>query len=159
MQENSCSQSKKCSRCEVDKPFTEFHKKKERKDGLTSECKACQSKWQKEFYSDPINKQKRIDRQSTKEAKIRAREYDLKSKYGITSADYEEMLKSQDSKCKTCGTNVPGGRSTKYFHVDHCHDSGKIRGLLCSSCNKALGLLKESISTLENLIKYIEDNK
>lgn len=61
----------------------------------------------------------------------------LKSRYGITSEDYAEMLKSQNSLCLICEEEKP-------LHVDHCHSTGKVRGLLCHSCNNGLGCFKDS---------------
>lgn len=70
----------------------------------------------------------------------RFRNWQLLRDYGITLEQYNEMLKSQDYRCAICGTDNPGGRGA--FHVDHNHITGKVRGLLCSSCNHAIGLLK-----------------
>jgi hypothetical protein len=67
------------------------------------------------------------------------------------------MLVSQEHKCKGCKrdfSEVAKGR----LHVDHCHTSGKVRGLLCHNCNLALGLLKDKIEVLANLIVYLEES-
>ena len=82
----------------------------------------------------------------------------LKRTYGITRQDYEDMLKAQENCCKICGSE---GFLMKEHHrmklvVDHCHDSGKVRGLLCHNCNRALGLMKDSVHTLESAIDYLE---
>jgi hypothetical protein len=60
--------------------------------------------------------------------------------YGITVADYEAMLRSQGGGCAICGA-LKAGPKTVYFAVDHCHDTGVVRGLLCISCNTRLGVL------------------
>ena len=78
--------------------------------------------------------------------------YKRKSNYKITTKEYNNLVVQQKSKCATC-PNV-----NKKLHVDHCHETGKVRGLLCSNCNTALGLVKENISTLTNLISYIANN-
>ena len=57
-------------------------------------------------------------------------------------------------KCMICGTEDPG-RNCESFCIDHCHDTGQIRGLLCHSCNIGLGNFKDSIETLEKAIKYL----
>jgi Recombination endonuclease VII len=73
------------------------------------------------------------------------------SKYGLTPADYERMVAERQGRCDGCsGTN--GGRS---LVVDHCHKSGKVRGLLCYSCNQALSLIQDSAETLLRLAEYL----
>jgi hypothetical protein len=69
--------------------------------------------------------------------KEKLRESLWKRKYGITRADYDGMLASQGGHCAVCPKTEPGGRG-KYFHVDHDHQTGKIRGLLCFEHNTAL---------------------
>lgn len=73
----------------------------------------------------------------------------LKHNYGITLEDYEIMFKNQEGKCFIC--NV----LKEVLHVDHCHETDKVRGLLCGNCNKALGLLKDNISVLNKAIDYL----
>ncbi len=94
--------------------------------------------------------------------KVYARKRDFKKKYGITPEDYTKMIIEQDNKCKICGKeevdkNAHGNLRT--LSVDHCHDSGQVRGLLCNKCNRALGYFKDSIDTLKEAIKYLEKNK
>lgn len=61
----------------------------------------------------------------------------LIAQYGITSAQYDEMLEAQGGVCAICRTDTPGAKK-KFFHVDHCHDTGEVRGLLCMSCNSRI---------------------
>lgn len=78
--------------------------------------------------------------------------------YGITIDDYETMLKNQNNKCKICFG--PGFKMADHHDlllvVDHCHETGIIRGLLCHNCNRALGLLKDSIFNLLSAKDYLE---
>lgn len=67
---------------------------------------------------------------------------------------YESMLKSQNNKCKICGSTDPGHNSES-FCIDHCHSAGHIRGLLCHSCNLGLGNFKDNIDSLQKAIKYL----
>lgn len=81
----------------------------------------------------------------------------LRRNYDITVEQYQKMLTEQNSKCKIC--NKPGFK-IKESHklllvVDHCHKTGKVRGLLCHNCNRALGLLQDSVTNLENAIQYL----
>lgn len=78
----------------------------------------------------------------------------LKEK-GITLEQYNTILNIQNKKCAICGSTQPDNRYKKYFYVDHNHINGKIRGLLCFSCNLGLGLFKDNIKFLESAIKYL----
>lgn len=82
----------------------------------------------------------------------------LKRKYNITLDDYNRMVNEQNNLCKVCGK--PGDESNKnsVLHIDHCHSTGRVRGLLCDNCNRALGMVKEDIVILEALINYIKEN-
>lgn len=77
-------------------------------------------------------------------------------RYGISLEDYEEMLKKQNKKCKICGSEEYGRKSSNYFAVDHCHKTGKVRGLLCHQCNVGLGKFKDNEEILFKAIKYLK---
>jgi hypothetical protein len=82
----------------------------------------------------------------------------LKRNYGMTYKQYQEMLIEQDSKCFLCGG--PGFLMNKERHklalvVDHCHETGKVRGLLCHNCNRALGLFKDNPDVLIKAAEYV----
>lgn len=81
--------------------------------------------------------------------------YWLRHKYGITLDDRDRMLHEQGGCCAICSTEKPSGYN---WHVDHCHTTKRVRGLLCSRCNQALGLVSENISTLQSMIKYVENH-
>jgi len=87
------------------------------------------------------------------------RDYFLTRKFGITTKDYDKMLLEQQMRCAVCQGTSTGDKRSKNFHVDHCHTTGKIRGLLCSACNKGLGLFTDSQDKLENAIKYLQKHK
>ncbi|KKN36747.1 hypothetical protein LCGC14_0770530 [marine sediment metagenome] len=76
--------------------------------------------------------------------------------YGIRIEEYEELLQSQNNKCAICGILVKRGRRKKNFAVDHNHETGEVRGLLCEDCNRGIGLLREDIGILQKAIKYLE---
>ena len=85
----------------------------------------------------------------------------LKRQYGLTFEEFDAMLSSQENACAICGTKQPSknrGR-TRRFHVDHCHKTGKVRGLLCKSCNIALGEIEDNIHTLKSMIQYLESHE
>lgn len=73
--------------------------------------------------------------------------------YGITSKDYNELFKTQEGRCKFCRKHQ-SELKTK-LNIDHCHKTGKVRGLLCNQCNQALGLLKENKDTIKRMLEYL----
>jgi hypothetical protein len=84
------------------------------------------------------------------------RNYILRTTYGIDLNEYEAMLTRQGNRCAICDTDKPCQRGDQHsWRVDHCHSTGKVRALLCHNCNIAMGLLKESTTTLQKMIGYI----
>ncbi len=79
----------------------------------------------------------------------------LKEKYKITRADYMRMLEEQNYGCAFCGREGAHD-DLKFLHVDHCHSTGKVRGLLCFNCNGMLGQAKDNLETLRKAIAYLE---
>lgn len=79
------------------------------------------------------------------------REYTLKNVYGITHSDYLAMLATQGGGCALCNRKPAKG---KYLHVDHCHTSGKVRGVLCHQCNWYLGTIDADPTILERIHEY-----
>lgn len=91
------------------------------------------------------------------EAKLMKRRSHLK-RYGITHDDYNHMLEQQGGVCRACGTCYPGNGKSHYFDVDHCHTTGRVRALLCRTCNTTLGVLeghRERIVLLEAYLQSI----
>lgn len=72
--------------------------------------------------------------------------------YGVSRSNFETMLKMQCEQCSICETKL----NQKNTHIDHCHKSGKVRSLLCSRCNQAIGLIDESIERLEKIKQYFQ---
>ncbi len=82
-------------------------------------------------------------------------EWRLRNRYGITVETYNNLLEKQNHVCAICFQKP---KHRKRLAVDHCHGTGKIRGLLCMDCNLALGLMKDSTEMLDNCIKYLKEN-
>lgn len=80
----------------------------------------------------------------------------LKRLYNLELVDYNKMLIAQNNCCAIC--KIPKDKLRYKLSVDHCHKTGKVRGLLCSSCNTALGLFKDNIISLETAIVYLGKN-
>ena len=122
-------------------------------------CKACKGKSQRKYRSKPEVrerlKQESKEWRETPRGKRISKSKELSSKFGITLDDYAEMLESQNNGCAVCGGQSIHGRM---LSVDHCHETGKIRGLLCLKCNTALGYLNDSEPLVVNLLGYIRDH-
>jgi hypothetical protein len=73
--------------------------------------------------------------------------------YGITLAEYNKMFEDQGGRCAICGS--PDEVEGRRLAIDHCHDSGRVRGLLCGKCNRGLGLFYDNKQLLENAISYL----
>lgn len=140
----------KCTSCSELKPFSDFIKS----NNNGNKCKACRSKWKKEYYRRPGVKEK--------ERKHFLNSY-FKRKYGITYEQYTDMFLKQNGKCAICGKekNYHDFRSSKRINlaVDHCHKTGKVRGLLCIICNNGLGAFKDDLKLFLKAMRYIKSNQ
>ena len=102
-----------------------------------------------------MNRLKQLRRRDTvPEQKEYERTAKLMAKYGLTHEDYLRLLKEQDGKCAICRTDNPRQRS-EHFHIDHNHETGEIRGLLCSPCNQGLGYFQENVEVMAKAIAYL----
>jgi hypothetical protein len=84
----------------------------------------------------------------------RARRHLIKKKFGLTLDRFDEMLRHQGGGCAICAATDPGGQGN--FHVDHCHVTRVVRGLLCHRCNTGLGLFRESPAALQRAIACLQ---
>lgn len=88
----------------------------------------------------------------------KARNRHLLDKYDLSLDQYNELLKSQNNMCAICSRLKPN-QTTNNLHVDHCHKTGKIRGLLCDKCNRGLGFFSEDISLFQKAIEYVKKHQ
>lgn len=132
---------KQCFRCKAVKPLGEFHKNG--KKGLHSWCKACAK----------IHRQKNYAKNRPKLA-LAHRKWCIKNTYGLTLEQYDQMFEDQGGVCKTCGKVNRDGRR---LYIDHNHETGKVRGLLCHRCNSLLGFVKDDIDILQNILAYLKE--
>jgi hypothetical protein len=129
---------KKCTKCGVQKPLSEFNNDKRRKDGKYGKCRVCHIFVSREWQNKNPEKVK-----NAKWLRL----------FGV-SFDFIENLKiEQNNKCGICKIEL--NTDTK-AHIDHCHATGIVRGILCQKCNQALGLFKDSIPSLKSAQKYLE---
>jgi hypothetical protein len=158
---------KRCSKCGELKPLDQYYAAKGCRDGLRGDCKACFSarakaryaeksdeikayvkRWQQE-NADRLNAYRRAHN-ANRRREIRERH--LKRTFGITLVDFDAMLAAQSGGCAICGRQAPENTS---LHVDHDHETGVVRGLLCFTCNGALGMLGESDEFLSRAADYV----
>ena len=124
--------TKRCTKCSVKYPNTKefFYVEKRFKIGLRSCCKSC--------YKSIVNNKNR------------------KETYGVSPEQYDEMFISQGGCCNICATHQED--QTSSMAVDHCHKTMNVRGLLCSKCNTAIGLLKDDPLVVLEAAKYLVEN-
>ena len=139
------TKKKKCTKCGVDRVLTDFYSDSRRKDGATSWCRVC---W-REY--DAARREK-LGPRGRKDRK-------LKYMYGMSYTEYSAMLKAQNNVCAICKgketvTNNKSGKLQKLC-VDHDHITGKVRALLCTSCNKGLGLFDDKPDKVLAAYNYI----
>ena len=137
---------KQCPKCKLTLSVDLFQKNRSAKDGLQYQCTSCR----KLIEKSPIKLAR--DRKRYHDNKGIYRDKYYQRTYGLTIDQYNSLLASQGNKCAVCKGNCKTGR---LLAVDHDHNSGSVRGLLCSSCNQALGLLQDDSEIISNLLKYI----
>jgi hypothetical protein len=115
----------------------------ENKKKCRGECLRC---YQKE------NKKARAN---TPVAKAKRRRNKIFAKYKITMAEYEAMNRKQSGKCAIC-FDLPENQPYGVLCIDHCHKTGKVRGLLCKECNTGLGRFEDKLQILSNAIDYLK---
>ena len=118
-----------CTACNKTLSLSFFAVNRSAPDGRRSKCRACVAIWN--------------------------RRYLLERRFGLTPEDYDAMLSSQGGRCALCRADKPGGRWDR-FHVDHCHETGRVRGLLCYFCNCALGTLGDSPEAIARVLAYVD---
>ena len=126
--------SKTCSKCKTEKSLFDFYK-------TSNACKSCYTERQKLWNTN--NKEKRP---------INNRRHSLKKHYGLTESEHQLMVTKQNGTCAIC--NQEG-----LLCVDHNHTTGKVRGLLCKSCNLGIGSFADDVERLQAAINYLNSQK
>jgi hypothetical protein len=133
---------KKCNQCGKILPLELFYKKLNGKSNYCISCtKQNQKILSKKLYdSNPEHRQKKTDSKIYK-------------KWGMTAQEYEWKLESQCHQCAICDDDLIRGRTT---HLDHCHNTGKIRDFLCQNCNRGIGMFRDNPTLLTSAINYLK---
>lgn len=153
-----CTMLKVCSSCHQEKSLECFAKRSKSNDGRRGTCKECvHNRYIRWKENNPEKVREKWRKASLSYYSKNASQRNLKQRIGrvgIAEEEYWKLYSNQDGKCKICNTlenDSPKGR----LHIDHCHTTGKVRGLLCSRCNTAIGLLFEDPCILENAKQYL----
>lgn len=151
---------RQCTQCGEWKPLTDFPKARNFPDGRRSYCRICYSFLAKEKYQRTriVVLSKAKDKRIAEPIlfSIQKRRTRLKTQYGLTEDQFWAMLESQQDHCLACKRLFTYKTAMDEPKVDHCHNSGKVRGLLCGWCNASLGMMRESAPHLRALARYAE---
>ncbi|MFK0112770.1 endonuclease VII domain-containing protein [Streptomyces sp. NPDC091217] len=174
---------KRCSRCQEHKPRADFASNKSMKDGLQVYCRGCSAAYYRQRQDargrkprprvmapeghkycqrcEQIKPHSEWDRNGTASdglstrckacRAVEGRAYHLKRNYGLTEAERDAMIAAQYGLCAICLDAPP-------VHVDHCHKTGRVRGVLCFNCNSAIGKLRDKPDAARRAAAYLEGN-
>lgn len=143
---------KACTKCGQTKPLTDFY--------YSANGKAAKNKIYKSACKECVKEGARRWARENPEHHARTRyAYELARTYGITIEEYEALVAKNGGGCAICGaaeTKVHASGTVFRFSVDHCHETGKIRGILCMTCNRAIGMMKDNPQLLRKAAEYLE---
>lgn len=142
--------TKVCSKCGKEKPVSEFYRRTASKDGLNASCKECTKKAaaerrERQRKSMVLEDARRADAQKRR---------NLQRLYGISLEEYEKMFYEQGRCCAICRRAADD--FDRDLAVDHDHNTGKVRGLLCPDCNRGLGGFNDDIELIRKALRYLE---
>lgn len=153
-----------CASCKIDKPLTEFYFNSTT-NKPHSYCKVCQLRKGKLYIeSNPAARERALNRSrqfrlaNPDRVRKQIKNAYYKKNYGITYDEFLSMYEASGGHCTICGADIiHKGRNThKRAVLDHCHKTGKIRGILCHMCNSSIGLMREDKELVMKVYKYLE---
>ncbi len=165
---------RKCKGCGEVKPLTNFHKNRKGSESRKYKCKTCTNAEAKEWArnhpenvkasqrkrraadAERFREKERAYYQKTKERRLELKKLERFRRYGITYDAFFELLGGQDFACSICQETFEEA-DPRNVHIDHCHDSSRVRGILCRNCNIGIGHLKESPDLLRRAADYLSD--
>lgn len=170
--------NKACSKCLAVKSLDDFPRQRAGRHGRAASCKACNADDRraryaanKEAHGERVKAYRALDPERWRayrkkwgdENKARidmlARQGWLRRKYGLTHDDYVTMLNAQDNRCAICDGADPGRKNSRRFLVDHDHETGRVRGLLCYQCNTLLSNASDSVRVLLAAERYLQSHR
>lgn len=146
-----------CTGCKQSKPLDQFNKNSSRRDKLHYRCRECcnlSTRLSENKNRDKVNlTNSEWKKRNPEKRKRDNRKWRLENYYGLTEDQYKKMCDDQDNRCAICKRHQSELKVA--LAVDHNHDTGVVRQLLCRRCNSALGYIKEDINIALNLVEYI----
>lgn len=167
---------KTCRLCTVQHPLEMFFRDRTKPDGRRPRCKPCDALQAKRYREENVEKVRasianwakrnpHVARETTARYRAKNRTVGRKthlSRYGITIEEYERLAELQDNLCAICGCpetrKNPHTGQARHLSVDHDHKTGKVRALLCSPCNSALGHLRDDADRALAALIYLEEH-
>ena len=148
-----------CKSCNTDVSQDSFYVHTRDSEGkplrYMNKCKACYGNQSLDHYRSKRDHYNKLQCKYRAENKDKFKQWRLKRNWDLTVDEFESMISKQDNRCFLCNIEFCDKRGMRP-NVDHCHDTGRIRKLLCTRCNTAMGLLKENVSVLNKMINYIQ---
>lgn len=141
---------KTCRVCQKTKPIHDFYKVSSNKSGYENRCKPCNISAQKLWAQNNKEKRNAIEKRYRSKPEVMRRK--VLKQYNLNEELFQELLVLQEKKCKICSLEF-----TSMAHVDHCHKTNVVRGLLCGSCNRGLGMYKDNPELLRKAAEYLEE--
>ena len=135
-----------CRGCRKPKPLIEFYRTTDNSTGFRARCKSCTTKQNKAWRKVNPKKHRAIVRRAN-------HRNNLSKRFGITEAQFDELWSRCDGRCAICGDAESRDRR---LSLDHDHETGELRGFLCSRCNLILGQVKDSPELLERAVVYLK---
>ncbi len=145
---------KRCPKCETIKPVADFASNRGNYDGLQGYCRPCAvAQVTASRRKDPTSHRESSKRWK-RENPEKAHDMHLRRTYGVTNGTYEALFTRQGGRCAICKSSDAGvgGR----LHLDHCHATKRVRGLLCTSCNNGIGRFHDDPKLLREAADYLE---
>lgn len=140
-----------CKKCKETKSLDNFYLKSGKK--THPHCKVCVRAQAKAWKANNIDRCRETNKKWNSNNYSKKRYRELKQKYNTTPEHYDEMLTIQNHSCKICG--IHQDKLNRKLAIDHCHITGKIRGLLCLHCNALLGYCKDKVDLLDRAKAYL----
>lgn len=143
-----------CKECLAVHPYPSgFHKDPSRKDGYRTKCKECSNRQARAWRARNPERVRVHWLTAITKNPDRGRPSALRRHYGITVEQYDSLLLNQDGRCAICGKTVE--ENGQRLHVDHDHETGRVRGLLCNACNPGIGFFKHNPDLLKKAMGYL----
>lgn len=142
-----------CKKCDTTKPLSEFPKAKGNLSGYSHSCKECRKAYLRDWKASNTEEVLKRNREATRryaatEKGVRAAIQKKANMYGISAEEYVEVMSKNNGLCEICSERPS-------VHLDHCHETGNIRGALCIQCNTGLGLFGDNVEKLLSAQRYL----